>query len=348
MLSAIRPHIRAMTGYTPGEQLNDPTIVKLNTNENPYPPSPRVLEAIQASLTGDILRKYPDPTGLTFRQAAGNILGIDPDAIVIGNGSDDILTILTRAFVPNDGRIASLSPSYILYQTLADIQGATLRKVAFRPDWTPPSPWPESGSHLTFLANPNSPSGTALDRDTVHRLASQVAGPFVLDEAYADFAEWNGLELLNSVPNLIITRSFSKYYSLAGIRFGMAITDPAVARELIKVKDSYNCDQLSLVAATAAILDQSYYADLRARIIATRGRMIATLTELGFQVTPTQANFVWCQRTDRPLKPIYESLKARKILIRYMNYPDYGDGLRISVGTDPEIDQLFHELRAIL
>jgi len=346
--SAIRPSIRAMAGYTPGEQLNDPAIIKLNTNENPYPPSPRVLEAIQAALLGDQLRKYPDPTGSAFRKAAGKVLGIDPEAIVIGNGSDDILTILTRAFVPSGGQIATLTPSYILYQTLADIQGATLRLVPFSQNWRPPSPWPYTDSHLTFLANPNSPSGTALDRETVRQLAGELAGPLVLDEAYADFADWNGLELFAELPNLIITRSFSKYYALAGIRFGFAIADPVVVRELVKVKDSYNCDRLSLVAATAAIEDQEYYSGIRSRVIATRRRMIETLAQLGFQVTPSQANFVWCRRTDQPLKPIYEALKARKILIRYMHYPDYGDGLRISVGTDAEIDQLFHELRAIL
>jgi histidinol-phosphate aminotransferase len=347
-MTGIRQNVREMAGYAPGEQFNDPDIIKLNTNENPYPPSPRVFEAVRAALTGDKLRKYPQPLGDTFRKAAGRALGVDPDAILIGNGSDDVLTVLTRTFVPEGGRIVSPAPSYSLYRSLAEIQGARFETVAFTPDWDLPSPWPATGADLTFLPNPNSPSGTALRPERVERLAAEVGGPLVLDEAYADFAEWNGLSLLRRVKNLIVTRSFSKYYALAGVRFGFAIADTATVRELVKVKDSYNCDVLSLAAATAAIEDQGYYADLRAKILATRGRMAVALTELGFQVTPSQANFVWCRREDRPVKPLYEELKRRKVLVRYMSYPDYGDGLRISVGTPAEVEKLLSELKAIL
>jgi len=340
----IRSNIRAMSGYVPGEQLNDPDIVKLNTNENPYPPSPRVFEAIRAALTSDSLRKYPQPLGDTFRRAAGRVLGVDPDSILIGNGSDDILTILTRTFVPEGGLIASPSPSYILYKNLAEIQGARFVKVPFTADWRLGENWPKAD--LAFLPNPNSPSGTVVDSNTIERIATQV-NVLVLDEAYADFA---GSPLRSedfaSRPNLIRTRTLSKSYSLAGIRFGFAIADPAMVRELIKVKDSYNCDVLSLAAATAAIEDQDYFRERRAKILATRARMAAELAKLGFDVTPSEANFLWC-RTAKPMKPIYEELKRRKILVRYMNYDGY-DGLRISVGSDAEIDRLLTELRAIL
>lgn len=180
--------------------------------------------------------------------------------------------------------------------------------------------------------------------------------PLVLDEAYSDFAEWNGRALLSDAPNLIITRTLSKSYALAGIRFGFAIARPEIVRELVKVKDSYNCDVLSLAAATAAIEDQEYFREVRAKIIVTRERMTTELSALGFDVTPSHANFLWCRRTDRPVKPVYEALKQRKILVRYMSYPagpvgalegPY-DGLRISVGTDAEIDQLLASLRDIL
>ena len=344
----IRPSVSAMRGYLPGEQLNDPDIIKLNTNENPYPPSPRVFEAVQAALTGDRLRKYPQPMGDTFRRAASEVLGVAPDSILIGNGSDDILTILTRTFVPEGGRMAAPTPSYILYQSLAEIQGARFETVPFQPTWSVPTPWPLKDTHLTFLANPNSPSGTALRPADVRTLAGQVPGMFVLDEAYADFGEDNGLALLPELPNLIVTRSFSKFYALAGIRFGIAIAAPAIIRELAKVKDTYNCDVLSLAAATAAIRDQGYYAGLRSKILATRGRLSVALAELGFQVTPSQTNFVWCRRADRPVQPIYEALKARKILVRYMNYAGYGDGLRITVGTPAEIESLLVALRAVI
>lgn len=346
-MNGFRDNIRQMAGYVPGEQLNATDIVKLNTNENPYPPSPRVFDAIRAALTGNTLRKYPQSSGEAFRKVAGRILGVEPDAILVGNGSDDILTILTRAFVPEGGLIVSPTPSYILYETLAQIQGARFESVRFTDDWQLPKPWPKSGANLTFLANPNSPSGTCLRPSEVARLANEVGGPLVLDEAYGDFAEWNGISLLKTCPNLIVTRSFSKSYSLAGIRFGMAIADPATILELTKVKDSYNCDALSLVAATAAIADPMYFADVRAKIVATRGRMHAELASLGFQVTPSHANFLWCRRTDRPHKPIYEALKAKNILVRYMNYNNY-DGLRITVGTDAEIDRLLMELRKIV
>lgn len=348
MLGAIRPNVRQMAGYVPGEQLNDPDIVKLNTNENPYPPSPRVFEAVRAALTGDKLRKYPQPLGDDFRRAASRVLGIDTDSILIGNGSDDVLTILTRAFVPEGGRIASPTPSYILYKSLAEIQGATFLHVPFTEDWKLPATWPAREAHLTFLPNPNSPSGTCVRPEEVERFAAGLGGPLVVDEAYADFAERNGLALAGRVKNVIVTRSFSKFYALAGVRFGFAVADPAMVRELVKVKDSYNCDVLSLAAATAAIEDQAYYAELRGRILATRGRMTVALTDLGFRVTPSEANFVWCRREDRPVKPIYEELKRRKVLVRYMNYTGYGDGLRISVGTTAEVEKLLGELTAIL
>ena len=355
----VRPNILAMAGYTPGEQLNDSDIIKLNTNENPYPPSPRVFDAIRAALTPNSLRKYPQPLGDTFRKAAGRVLNVDPDSILIGNGSDDILTILTRAFVPEGGLIASPTPSYILYKSLAEIQGARFEAVRFNPNWTAPSAfqpaWPRA--HLNFFPNPNSPSGTALSVCEAECFLDNIgSAPLVIDEAYADFAEDNCLSLVPEYSNLIVTRTLSKSYSLAGIRFGFAVAWPEVVRELTKVKDSYNCDVLSLAAATAAIEDQDYFHDVRAKIIATRARMATELAALGFDVTPSHANFLWCRRTDRDVKPIYEALKARKILVRFMNYavgpvgaPDgpYA-GLRISVGTDAEIDKLLAELRAIL
>ncbi|MFN4258830.1 MAG: histidinol-phosphate transaminase [Gemmataceae bacterium] len=342
----LRPAVRALAGYTPGEQPRDDDFIKLNTNENPYPPSPRVFEALRAALTAERLRKYPDPLGTAFRHTAGQVLDIDPDAILIGNGSDDILTILTRAYVPEGGLMVSPTPSYILYRTLAEIQGARLEHVPYTPDWQLPQTWPRPDAHLTFLANPNSPSGTLVPLDAVRRLAEQLRGPLVLDEAYADFAAVNGLRLAGA--NIIVTRSFSKSYALAGIRFGFAVASPEITRQLNKVKDSYNCDVLSLTAATAAIADQEYFRAIRARILDTRARLQEELRRLGFEVTPSQANFVWCRRDDRPVQPIYAELKRRRILVRYMNYPGYGDGLRVSVGTDAEIDRLLRELADML
>jgi histidinol-phosphate aminotransferase len=345
-MSGFRSNILAMSGYAPGEQPRDDGFIKLNTNENPYPPSPHVFEAIRAALTGDRLRKYPEPLGHTFRQRAARVLDIDPDSIVIGNGSDDLLTIVTRAFVPEGGLIAAPTPSYSLYRSLAEIQGARIECVPFTPDWQLPEAWPVSGANLTFLANPNSPSGTMVSHIAIRRLVEQSGCPLILDEAYVDFAEANGLKLAGK--SIIVTRTLSKSYALAGIRFGYAVADPSVIRELVKVKDSYNCDVLSLAAATAALEDQEYLKETRARIFSTRNRLSEALIGLGFQVTPSQANFVWCRRSDRPVKPIYEELKQRKILVRYMSYAGYGDGLRISVGADAEIDRLLQQLATLL
>jgi histidinol-phosphate aminotransferase len=346
MIDSLRPNIRAMAPYTPGEQPRDGAILKLNTNENPYPPSPRVFAALQAALTGDRLRKYPDPMGTEFRRTAGRVLGVDPDGVLIGNGSDDILTILTRAFVPEGGLVVSPTPSYLLYRTLADLQGARFQTVPYAADWSLPEPWPLERAHLTFVANPSSPSGTVVAPDRLERLHDCLRGPLVIDEAYADFADDNCLSLTQARGGapLVVTRSFSKSYALAGMRFGFAVTEPALVRELVKVKDSYNCDALSLVAATAALEDQEYFRTIRAKVLATRARLERELTALGFAVCPSQANFVWCRRTDRPVKPVYEELKRRQILVRYMAYDGYGDGLRITVGTDAEVDRLLAEL----
>jgi histidinol-phosphate aminotransferase len=348
MQQFFRPEIRAMAGYVPGEQPRTDDFIKLNTNENPYPPSPRALEAIQQAVRGDRLRKYPDPSGKAFREAAGRMLNVDPDGILIGNGSDDLLTIVTRAFVPQGGCIAAPTPSYVLYPSLAQIQGARFEGVPFTENWDLPEPWPLRGqANLVFLTNPNSPSGTSIDAERIGVWAEGLDAPLILDEAYVDFAEGNGLELVDRSP-VIVLRTLSKSYSLAGLRFGFAIADPATIAELNKVKDSYNCDALSLAGALAALEDREYMLTTRARILTTRSRLASLMQRLGFVVSPSQSNFVWCRRHDRPVKPIYEELKARNILVRYMNYAGYGDGLRISVGTEVEIDRLEEELMRIL
>jgi histidinol-phosphate aminotransferase len=348
MINCLRANIRAMAGYIPGEQPRHGDFIKLNTNENPFPPSPKVVDAIRNALTdGDRLRKYPDPSGTAFRQTAGRVFGIDPDSILIGNGSDDILTIIMRSFVGEHGLVVSPTPSYLLYRTLAELQSARFQTVPYTADWGLPDPWPIAKADLTFIANPNSPSGTVLSTRELARLANQVNGPVVVDEAYVDFAEDNALTLAGT-ENVIITRSLSKSYSLAGIRFGFAVAEPALVREFIKVKDSYNCDVLSLAAATAALDDQDYLRQTRAAILATRTRLTQELSKLGFQVCPSQANFVWARHPRGNARPMFEELKKRKILVRYMNYEGYGDGLRISIGADADIDRLLIELRAFM
>jgi histidinol-phosphate aminotransferase len=338
-VSFFRPEIEAMAGYVPGEQPQVGKFIKLNTNENPYPPSPAVARAIQDRVEGG-LQVYPDAMATSFRRRAGEVLGFDPEWILCGNGSDDILTILTRSFIGEGQSLRLPTPSYVLYNTLAAIQGARSEEVPFPADWSLGDDFTAAGDQLRLacLPNPNSPSGTVLSPARVLEIAEQLPCPLLVDEAYGDFAEENCLELVKQNEKIIVSRTMSKSYGLAGIRFGFAIAQPHIIQQLTKVKDSYNCDALSIAAATAAIDDQNWLAENRAKIIATRTRLEAGMRELGFDVVPSAANFVWCTHSSQPLQPIYEQLKSQRVLVRYMNYPDWGDGLRISVGTDDQID----------
>ena len=334
-----RPNITAMTGYVPGEQPRGDKVIKLNTNENPFPCSPKVKAAIGRVVQAG-LQKYPDPMATAFRIRAGDLYGFDPDWILCGNGSDEILTMITRAFVDSGDVVRYANPGYILYKTLADIQGAKCDVVNFNADWSLGDAFakPVDRLKLAYLANPNSPSGTIVPAARVAELADALPCPLVVDEAYVDFADSNCLSLVRENEKILVTRSLSKSYALAGLRFGYVIAQPQVIEQLHKVKDSYNCDAISIAAATAAIDDEAWLAETRAAIIATRTRMTATLRELGFATVESQANFVWNPHPTRPVEPLYQQLKTAGILVRYMNYAGWGDGLRISVGTDEQVD----------
>ncbi len=358
-MSLFRTAIDRIAGYAPGEQPQDTGWIKLNTNENPYPPSPMVVEAITAAAKGR-LNLYPDPLSTAFRRAAADVFHVEPDWILPGNGSDEILTILMRSFVDSHELTVYPYPSYILYETLADIQDARHARMLLNPDWSWDMPaskkWLEN-ARLALVPNPNSPSGNRWDDATLQELVPP-QGVLVLDEAYGDFADTpHRAEMLRSPlgQQMVITRTFSKSYSLAGIRFGFAIAHPDLIAGMRKVKDSYNCDAIALAAATAAISDQAWMLNNVAKIRATRQRLDAGLQALGFDVTPSQANFVWATHPDRSHRELYESLKQRKILVRYMVYRDVAwandgvlDGLRITVGTDTEIDTLLSVLKQIV
>lgn len=344
-----RPEIAAMAGYAPGEQPQGGKFIKLNTNENPYPPSEKAVQAIeQAARQG--LARYPDPMATAFRMQASTVLGVPPDWILTGNGSDDILTIVTRALVGPGQRLRLPTPSYILYRTLAELQGAACEEIPFRPDWSLPDSFGQSadGLRLVVLPNPNSPSGTVVSPDEILKLAERLPCPLLVDEAYADFAEVNCIDLVRQCERVMVSRTFSKSYALAGLRFGYLVAQPALIEQFVKVKDSYNCDTLSIAGATAAMADQAWLAANRAQLLATRARLQQGLRDLGFVAPTSHANFVWGQHPTRPVRPLYEALKAQRILIRYMNYGPWGDGLRISVGTDDQIDVCLDALRQLL
>lgn len=352
-----RPEIEAMAGYEPGEQLSGGDYIKLNTNENPYPASPRVAEAVQTVLErrpgnpyGPPLERYPNATAEPFRRKAAEVLSVPADWILCGNGSDELLTILTRTMVGAGQLLRLPYPSYILYKTLAEIQGGRSEEIRFRPDWSLGDDFcrPRDDLRLVFLPNPNSPSGTVIAPRRILEIAEQLPCPLIVDEAYADFAETNCLDLVSRCEKIIVMRTLSKSYALAGLRFGYLVARPHIIEQLNKVKDSYNCDTLSIAAATAAIGDRQWQVENRAKILATRAKLIAGMRTLGFTVLNSQANFAWCVHAEQPVKPLFEELRRRKILVRYMNYPLWSDGLRISVGTEEQIDACLDLLRTLM
>jgi histidinol-phosphate aminotransferase len=340
-----RPNIERMAGYTPGEQPRAGGFIKLNTNENPYPPGPRVKSALCEAIS-ERLRLYPDPMSTELRRAAARLHGVEPEMVLAGNGSDELLTIVTRAFIGPGDAAAFPSPSYLLYPTLLELQDGRAVTVPYTRDWTlERSAIPVTRLKLFYLANPDSPSGTAMPREEIARLAETLDCPLVIDEAYADFADprFHAVPLLASHANVIVTRSFSKGYSLAGLRLGYMVARTEMIEQLVKVKDSYNCDLLSQVAGVAALEDQAYLSETRGKVLATRARLTAALGSLGYHVPDSQANFVWATGGP-PARATFQYLRDRRILVRLMAYPGQPEGLRISVGTDPEIDGLLEEL----
>jgi histidinol-phosphate aminotransferase len=330
----VRDTVLSMAGYVPGDQpARGARVIKLNTNENPYPPSPRVLDAI-AALPADALRRYPAPMADEFRAAAARVLGVPHDAILAGNGSDDILTIATRTFLGPGDALAFPEPTYSLYPVLARLQNARTITVPWGDGWSlPVEELAATGAHAIYLANPNAPTGTRVPIVAVEALAASFDGLLLVDEAYVDFADGHCLPLALRLPNVVVVRTMSKSYSLAGVRFGFAVAHPELVREMAKVKDSYNCDVLSIVAATAAIEDQEYARATWVKIRAERERLTRALEALGWSVLPSQANFVLATVPGGRAAEVLAGLKARGVLVRYFDAPGLSDKLRITVGT---------------
>jgi len=340
-----RRNIARMKGYQPGEQPQEGGFVKLNTNENPYPPSPGVRRAILAEAK-ETLRLYPDPDATRLRRQAALSYGFELPQVIAGNGSDDLLAMIARAFIGEGDILCCPTPTYTLYDTLVRIQGGKVRGVPYPDDYSlPPGLFRARGS-VTVVASPNSPSGTSVPLATLARLAAAIPGLLVVDEAYADFAEGNALSLARERENVIVLRTFSKSFSLAGMRIGLGFAHPRIVEGLVKVKDSYNLGRPGIVAGEAALRDIAWMERNAARIRKTRERLVSCLPEVGFNPFPSQANFVLARRTGgKSARPSYEALKKRKILVRYFDTPRLRDCLRITVGTDAEIEALLSALR---
>ena len=403
--SIVRHRIRELHAYVPGEQPEIKGLIKLNTNENPYPPSPRVLQAVKAAADAR-LRLYPNPTAQPLREKLAKFHRCKPENIIIGNGSDELLAMATRAFVePVDaggtasqmslgrrspsprpsprgegGSFAAVSPrsmamaplhskvlapacstiqyftpSYSLYPVLAAIHGARANPVPLEPDFAIPSEaelraggrW-DFRARLTFVTTPNAPGGRGYSLAELESVCRAQKGVVILDEAYVDFAGENALALALKYPHVVVSRTFSKAYSLCFQRVGYFVGHPELIAALDKIRDSYNVNGLGQAAALATLDDLAYYRNNFRRIIATRERVTRGLTMLGFRVRPSATNFLFVRPPVFPAREWLAKLRERKILVRWFDYPETRDSLRVTIGTDGEMNALLRAARAIL
>jgi len=344
---ALMPHILAHKGYVPGEQPDTTGWLKLNTNENPYPPSPRVSDVIASQIDG--LRLYASPDGHSLRKAISIKHGLSPDQVILGNGSDDVLNVLARAFCGPGHSIGIIVPSYSLYPFLASLQAAPIEAIEFKRDFNlPVDSILNCNADIIFIPSPHAPSGKGYSNDTLSLILENFPGLFVIDEAYADFAGTNAVELLATFPNLFITRTFSKSYGLAGLRVGYGLGSPDLIRILHGVRDVYNVDLLAQAGAQAAIEDVEYFEESRRKVLCTRKKFLDELEQRGLFTHPSQANFVFTEHVDISGRKgpdvaasLFQYLKAEKILIRYFpNHSLTESFLRVTIGTDSQMEIL--------
>ncbi len=329
-----------MSGYTPGEQPEAPGLIKLNTNENPYPPSPRVQEAV-ASLGEERLRLYPSPGAGPLRRKAADVYGRSPANILIGNGSDDLLAICMRVAVDEGATVAYPVPTYSLYPTLTDIARARAVEIPSSDgDETLADRLVAAEAALTFVCSPNPPKGSLVAADVIAGVAEGSAGLVVADEAYGDFADLNTLDLLDEHPNLVVVRSLSKSFSLAGLRLGLAFASEQLIHEMYKVKDSYNVSSVAIAAGVAALDDLGWMQANVARIRSTRDKCVSRLRRSGYEIPDSHANFFWLEHPGRPGEELYGHLRSEGILVRYFDTPELRGGIRVTVGTDSEMSAL--------
>jgi histidinol-phosphate aminotransferase len=371
----VRPVVQALHAYVPGEQPRIQGLIKLNTNENPYPPSPRVLEAVRSAVDGR-LRLYPNPTAQLLREKLAKFHRCSARNVMVGNGSDEILALAVRALVEPAGRadgtatfdsdghsgrdrsrstVQYFTPSYSLYPVLAAGHGAHVNGVRLAEGFTLPKPdvlrssqsW-DFEAALSLITTPNAPGGRAFSTAALEDLCKRQRGVVVLDEAYVDFAEENALRLALRYPHILVARTFSKAYSLCALRIGYAVGHPDLIVALDKLRDSYNVNALGQVAALATLDDLPYYRANFRRIKDTRGRLSEQLATLGFEVLPSQANFIFVRPPFLAAPQWLEALGQRKILVRWFDAPAVRDYLRITVGTDAEAKALVKAAREVL
>ncbi len=345
-MSYFRTAVDATTGYIPGEQPKPGTkILKLNTNENPYPPSPNAM-AVLRTIDSEWLRRYPDPYAKDFCLAVSEVLEIPTDWIIVSNGSDELLSVIIRTCAEGSDRpVVYPMPTYVLYRTLATLQPANAVEINYLPDFQLPiDKLAAAKGAVTFIASPNSPSGHIVLLDDLRELAQRLSGILVIDEAYVDFAEYSALSLVQEFENIVILRTLSKGYSLAGLRMGFGIANPKLLSGLFKVKDSYNIDAIATLVGAAAMRDQAYKNQCAEKIKKSRKHLTINLKNLGFTVLNSHGNFVLATPPEGNAADLYLQLKAHGILVRYFKQPGLEDKLRITVGTEEQNQTLIERL----
>ncbi len=343
----IRRSVQALHAYVPGEQPRDPSVIKLNTNENPYPPSPRVRAAAQAFAVED-LRRYPDPQCTALRDALAALHGVAPANIVIGNGSDEVLALAVRAFVEPGGGVGYFDPSYSLYPVLADMYELRRGPVPLGADFDWREPAPDPGTTLFLMTNPNAPTGAAFPPARVRAFCDTFPGVVVIDEAYADFADHDHMDLARTRPNVLVARTLSKSYALAGLRLGYAVGPEPLIAAMGKLKDSYNVDAFAQALALAAVEDQAYMRAQTARIRATRDALRAALEAAGHAVLPSQTNFLWIRPRGCGAQEVFEALHRRGIVVRWFAGERTSAYLRVTVSTAAHMERFRDTLRDII
>jgi histidinol-phosphate aminotransferase len=343
--------IVGITPYTPGEQPKNRKFIKLNTNENPYGPSPKVVEAIRQE-TGDALRLYPDPDGTMLLQAAAEQFGLTTEEIFVGNGSDEVLAFAFQAFFDQGSTITFPDITYTFYPVYADLFGIGYDRIPLEEDFSVPVERFLGGNDGVVICNPNAPTGVELPLSAIRRIIEGNPDVVVIvDEAYIDFGGTSALSLIREYPNVLVVQTMSKSRSLAGLRVGMAFGCPNLIAAMNAVKNSinsYTLDRLAIVGGTAALQDTAYFQETTQKVIATRERTANALRGLGFQVPESRSNFLFVHHPAVPAKYLMAQLRERGILVRYFDKPRINDHLRISIGTDEEMDALLAALTELV
>ena len=346
----LKPALRGFAAYVPGMQPPDGEgWVKLNTNESPWPPSPRVLDALREAVDGS-LRLYPQPEARPAREAIANLHGVDPSQVALGNGADEVIAMCFRAFAGAGRRVAFPHPSYPLLEPLAAMHEAQPVRHALTADWELPESFLADDAALKFIVNPNSPTGTWVEPTAVEQVVDRATGMVVLDEAYVDFAPHDCLDLVREGrPNLLLVRTLSKSYALAGMRIGYALGTPSLIAGLDLVKDSYNLDRLAVVAAVAAVEDRDYHDRLVRFVVDERAWLAEQLRSLGFELLPSAANFVFARPpAGVDAATLVAGLQQRKVLVRRYDHQPIAGWLRVTIGTREQHERLLQALREVM